>query len=167
MTADEVRKLLQLTPLGIEGGFFRETYRSRWQVPTEYLPEGTQGSRSIGTAIYYMITPETFSTLHRLPGTEVFHFYAGDPAVMLQLLPDGSSRTLTLGNDLANGQEPQVVVRGNVWQGCRLAPWGKWALMGTTMSPGFDYADYETGAREELTAQYPAFAELIRQYTLK
>ena len=165
MTAEEVKELLQLTPLELEGGFFRETYRSRWQVWAEYLPEGTHGSRSIGTAIYYMITPESFSTLHRLPGTEVFHFYMGDPVVMLQLHPDGASRTVTLGTDLASGQEPQVVVRGNVWQGCRLAPGGKLALLGTTMSPGFDYADYVTGDRDELIAQYPEVAEMIRKYT--
>src|ERR1700733_2012061 len=165
MTADEVKQLLQLTPLEIEGGFFRETYRSHWRVTAEYLPDGTNGSRSIGTAIYYMITPETFSTLHRLPGTEVFHFYLGDPAVMLQLLPDGTSRTVTLGSDLMQGHQPQVVVRGHVWQGCRLAPDGKWALMGTTMSPGFDYADYEIADREALCAQYAEAVQLIRQYT--
>src|SRR6202451_4718677 len=154
MTADEVKRLLRLEALPVEGGFFRETYRARWTVSSEYLPEGTRGSRSIGTAIYYLITPETFSALHRLPGTEVFHFYLGDPAVMLQLLPDGTSRTVTLGSDLMQGHQPQVVVRGHVWQGCRLAPDGKWALMGTTMSPGFDYADYEIGDREPLCAQY-------------
>ena len=165
MTAEEVKQLLRLTPLELEGGFFRETYRSRWQVASEYLPEGTHGSRSIGTAIYYMITPESFSTLHRLPGTEVFHFYMGDPVVMLQLHPDGLSRTVTLGTELAHGHEPQVVVRGNVWQGCRLAADGRWALLGTTMSPGFDYADYATGVREELMAQYPDVAEMIRAYT--
>jgi predicted cupin superfamily sugar epimerase len=165
MTAEEVKQLLQLTPLELEGGFFREIYRSRWQVASEYLPEGTRSSRSIGTAIYYMVTPESFSTLHRLPGTEVFHFYLGDPVVMLQLHPDGKSGTVTIGTDLANGQSPQVVVRGNVWQGCRLAADGRWALMGTTMSPGFDYADYVTGVRDELIAQYPKVAELIREYT--
>ena len=165
MTADDVKRLLQLTPLELEGGYFRETYRSQWQVPTEYLPEGTRGPRSIGTSIYYMITPESFSTLHRLPGTEVFHFYLGDPVVMLQLHPDGESKAVTLGHDLAARHQPQVVVRGRVWQGCRLAGEGKWALMGTTMSPGFDYADYETGVRDELIAQYPGVEELIRQYT--
>jgi uncharacterized protein len=165
MTAEQVIKLLQLTPLELEGGFFRETYRSRWQVSAEYLPEGIRGPRSIGTAIYYLITPQTFSTLHRLPGTEVFHFYCGDPVVMLQLHPNGMSRTVTLGADLANGQEPQVVVRGRVWQGCRVAPGGEWALMGTTMSPGFDYADFETGMQDELIAQYPDVAEMIRRYT--
>ena len=165
MTADEVKQILQLEPLRVEGGFFRETYRSRWNVAEEYLPEGTRGSRSIGTAIYFMLTPDTFSALHRMPGTEVFHFYLGDPVVMLQLLRDGTSQTITLGNDLANGQRPQVVVRGHVWQGSRLAPGGTWALMGTTMSPGFDYKDFELGQREQLTAQYPSVAEIIKQYT--
>jgi hypothetical protein len=165
MTADEVKQLLQLTPLELEGGFFRETYRSRWQVSAEYLPEGVRGSRSIGTAIYYMITPESFSTLHRLPGTEIFHFYAGDPVVMLQLHPDGKSGTVVLGSDLAAGHQPQAVVRGHIWQGCRLAPGGQWALLGTTMSPGFDYADFETGVRQELIAQYSDAADAIRQYT--
>lgn len=165
MTADEVIRYLQLQPHPAEGGFFRETYRSRWSVSSEYLPEGFHGSRSIGTAIYYMITPEAFSVLHRLPGSEVFHFYLGDPVVMLQLLADGASRTVTLGTDLANGQQPQVVVRGQVWQGSRLAPGGKWALLGTTMSPGFDFNDYEHGDREGLIAQYPSAAERIREYT--
>jgi hypothetical protein len=165
MTADDVKRLLQLTPLELEGGFFRETYRSRWQIAGDHLPEGIRGRRSIGTAIYYMVTPESFSTLHRLPGTEVFHFYLGDPVVMLQLHPEGKTQTVTLGQDLAAGHQPQVVVRGSVWQGCRLASGGRWALLGTTMSPGFDYADYETGVPDELIAQFPNVAEAIRLYT--
>lgn len=165
MTADEVKQLLQLVPLSIEGGFFRETYRSRWNVSAEYLPDGFRGSRSIGTAIYYMITPDTYSPLHRLPGTEVFHFYLGDPVLMLQLCPDGTSHTVMLGPDILNGQQPQVVVRGHVWQGCRLTEGGRWALMGTTMSPGFDYADYENANREQLSTQYPGAAGLIKDYT--
>jgi uncharacterized protein len=165
MTAEDVIRLLQLTPLELEGGYFRETYRSRWMISSEYLPEGVKGQRSIGTAIYYMVTPESFSTLHRLPGTEVFHFYLGNPVVMLQLHPDGETLSVTLGQDIAAGQQPQVVVRGGIWQGLRLAEGGQWALLGTTMSPGFDYADYETGVREELVAQYPEMAEKIREYT--
>jgi len=165
MTADEVKQLLQLEPLAVEGGFFRETYRSRSTVPAELLSERMRGPRPMATAIYYMLTPETFSALHRLPGTEIFHFYLGDPVVMLQLLPDGTSQTIMLGPDLASGQRPQVVVQGGVWQGSRLAPGGKWALMGTTMSPGFDYADFELGDREQLMAQYPGAAETIRRFT--
>jgi hypothetical protein len=165
MTAEEVRQLLQLEPLTFEGGFFRETYRSRWMIPADRVPEGIQGARSIGTAIYYLLTPETFSPLHRLPGSEIFHFYLGDPVVQLQLLPDGTAQTITMGTDLFAGQQPQVVVRGGIWQGCRLAEGGTFALLGTTMSPGFDYADYEQGERETLIAQYPGAAEHIRRYT--
>ncbi|HTV66742.1 MAG TPA: cupin domain-containing protein [Bryocella sp.] len=165
MTADEIIQALQLKPMPVEGGFFRETYRSRRQVSAEYLADDFSGARSMATAIYYLITPEAFSALHRLPGTEVFHFYAGDPVVMLQLLPDGTSRTLTLGSDLAQRQQPQVVVRGHVWQGCKLAPGGRWALMGTTMAPGFDAADYQHGNQDQLIAQYPGAAERIREYT--
>ena len=165
MTPDDIRQLLRLEPLRVEGGFFRETYRSRWMVSEEYLPEGMRGSRSIGTAIYFLLTPDTFSALHRMPGTEIFHFYLGDPVIMLQLHADGSWQTITLGSDLGAGQRPQVVVRGHAWQGSRLAPGGSWALMGTTMSPGFDYKDFELGVREQLIAQYPDLAEMIRQYT--
>ena len=165
MTADEVKAMLQLAPLEMEGGFFRETYRSRWTIPAEQLPQGIEGTRSLGTAIYYMVTPDSFSTLHRLPGTEVFHFYLGDPVEMLQLHRDGKTEIVALGHDLAAGQHPQVVVRGGVWQGCKLRSGGAWALLGTTMSPGFDHADYEAGRRDELVAQYPGTREMIRAYT--
>jgi len=165
MTAEEVKQILQLEPLRMEGGFFRETYRSRWMISPDYLPEGMVGMHSIGTAIYFMITPESFSRLHRVPGSEIFHFYMGDPVQMLQLLPDGTHQILTIGTDLSSGARPQVIVRGNVWMGCKVAPGGKFALMGTTMSPGFAQSDYEGGIREELTAQYPAAADLIREFT--
>jgi predicted cupin superfamily sugar epimerase len=165
MTAEEVKQILQLEPLRMEGGFFRETYRSRWMISPDYLPEGMRGMHSIGTAIYFMITPESFSRLHRVPGSEIFHFYMGDPIQMLQLLPDGSHQVLTIGTDLASGARPQVIVRGHVWMGCKLAPGGKLALMGTTMSPGFAQSDYEGGNRADLSAQYPAAADLIREFT--
>jgi predicted cupin superfamily sugar epimerase len=164
MTADDVKRLLQLTPLEVEGGFFRETYRSRWQVSAEFLP-GRSGQRAIGTAIYYLITPESFSSLHKLPGTEIFHFYLGDAVEMLQLHGESQPTVVTLGQNIAAGELVQVIVRGGVWQGMRLAKGGQWALLGTTMSPGFDYADYETGDREKLIARYPAAAEWITRYT--
>jgi predicted cupin superfamily sugar epimerase len=82
---------------------------------------------------------------------------------MLQLFPDGTGRTVTLGPDVLAGQHPQLVVPRGVWQGSLLEPGGDFALLGATVAPGFDYADYEAGDREQLTAQYPAFAELIRR----
>ena len=159
MTADEVIEHLKLQAHPVEGGFFRETYRS-----AETL-QRTGDTRSISTAIYYLLTPKTVSALHLLPGDEVFHFYAGDPVRMLQLWPDGSTRTLILGTDLKAGQVPQLVVPGGVWQGSVLLDGGSWALLGATMAPGFDYADYASGDRAELTARYPEVVEMIERLT--
>ncbi|HJZ92718.1 MAG TPA: cupin domain-containing protein, partial [Gemmataceae bacterium] len=88
-----------------------------------------------------------------------------DPVRMLQLWPDGSTWTLTLGTDLMSGQVPQLVVPGGVWQGSVLIDGGRFALLGATMAPGFDYADYTAGDRRDLTAKYPAVAELIARLT--
>ena len=84
---------------------------------------------------------------------------------MLQLHPDGSHRVVVLGTDLDAGQRPQIVVPRDVWQGARLRPGGRLALLGTTVAPGFDYADYETGARAALLASHPAARDLLRALT--
>jgi predicted cupin superfamily sugar epimerase len=112
-----------------------------------------------------LLTPDTFSAMHRLPGDEMFHFYLGDPVEMLQLKPDGSVETLLLGQDITSGMRLQHVVPGNVWQGSRLVPGGAYALLGTTMSPGFEYEDYETGNRAQLSQQFPDFAAKIAALT--
>ncbi len=162
MTAQEIIEYLQLQPHPVEGGFFRETYRSATALPASVLP--THGAtRSVSTAIYYLLTPATVSALHCLPGDEVFHFYLGDPVEMLQLWPDGSHRVLHLGTDFAAGQVPQLVVPGGVWQGSRLRPGGSFALLGATMAPGFDYADYADGHHVDLATRYPAMAQMIAE----
>jgi predicted cupin superfamily sugar epimerase len=103
--------------------------------------------------------------MHRLASDEIFHFYLGDPVEMLQLYPDGRSALFTLGQDLAAGQQVQLVVPAGVWQGTRLVGQGKLALLGCTVSPGFDYADYESGSYADLSASWPAHTELISQLT--
>lgn len=162
MTASEIIARLQLQPHPVEGGFFRETYRSTTTIPASVLP-AYPAARSTSTAIYYLLTPTTVSAMHCLPGDEVFHFYMGDPVEMLQLWPDGSHRVLNLGTDLAAGQVPQLVVPGGVWQGSRLRAGGSFALLGATMAPGFDYADYADGHGTDLAARYPAVAALITE----
>jgi len=162
-TADELIRLLQLKPHPREGGFFRETYRAAETITAAALPERYGGARSHGTAIYYLLAPATFSALHRLASDEVFHFYAGDPVRMLQLLPDGQGRAIVLGPDVTRGQQPQVLVPRGVWQGSVLELGGAYALLGCTVAPGFDYEDYESGRRDELLAAYPEFADLIRR----
>lgn len=165
-SADELIRLLNLQPHPKEGGFFRETYRAAEQVDASALPARYAGPRSHATAIYYLLTPRTFSALHRLASDEVFHFYLGDPVRMLQLHPDGSGQIVTLGPDVTAGQQPQVVVPRGTWQGSHLAEGGRFALLGCTVAPGFEYQDYEHGERGPLLGQYPAYAELIRQLTV-
>src|SRR5688500_1759058 len=164
MTADDVIRLLQLQAHPVEGGFFRETYRAAGTLPKSSLPLHS-GVRSVSTAIYYLLKPGHVSELHVLPGEEVFHFYLGAPVRMLQLWPDGSGREVVLGNDLAAGQVPQLVVPGGVWQGTRLVGTDGFALLGCTVAPGFDYADYRGATRTELTAKWPAFAVEIARLT--
>ncbi len=86
---------------------------------------------------------------------------------MLQLRPDGTSRVLTIGTKIDEGMEPQVVVPGGTWQGSRLVRGGSFALLGATMAPGFDYADYEHGDRQLLTRDHPAQADLIAALTIR
>jgi predicted cupin superfamily sugar epimerase len=107
----------------------------------------------------------TFSEMHVLDSDEIFHFYLGDPVEMLQLHPDGGSAVLTLGPDLAAGQNVQLVVPAGVWQGTRLIGDGKMALLGCTVTPGFDFADYRNGTADELIATWPHEAERIRKLT--
>jgi predicted cupin superfamily sugar epimerase len=163
MNAQEVIQLLGLAPLPREGGFFRETYRSSEVLEPAVLPPPYASARAISTSIYYFLTPPTRSRIHRLPTEEIFHFYAGDPVEMLALMPDGRGHRWIIGNDLGRGQSPQVVVPRGTWQGCRLVNGGEWALLGTTMAPGFDFADYDPGDREELIRDYPGEADLIRE----
>jgi predicted cupin superfamily sugar epimerase len=160
LSAEDIRRLLRLEPLPLEGGYFRETYRSRLRVRS-----ASGAERDASTAIYYLLTPGEFSAIHRLPGDEVFHFYLGDPVDMLQLWPDGSVRRIVIGNDIANGAEPQVIAPGGVWQGCRMRDGGRVALMGTTVAPGFDVADFELGDRASLLASHPAARDAILALT--
>jgi uncharacterized protein len=157
--SDEIKRLLNLEPLPIEGGFFRRTYTSPGTVE---LPRGV---RLHGSAIYYLIEPGTFSEMHMIESDEMFHFYLGDPVEMLQLHHDGSSAVLTLGPDLKNGQQVQLVIPAGVWQGTRLIGEGKVALLGCTVTPGFDYADYHSGSYQELATRWPAEVGRIRALT--
>ena len=146
MNVEELIAKLGLSPLQMEGGYFAETYRS---------------ADGFSTAIYYVLTPDTFSAMHRLASDEVFHFYSGDPVEMLRLFPDGSHEIVMIGSGILAGQRPQLVVPKGVWQGCRLVPGGEYALMGTTVAPAFRCEDYEHGDPDSLITEYPDCAELI------
>jgi predicted cupin superfamily sugar epimerase len=165
MNAERLIEELGLVALPNEGGFYRETYRSSELMAESALPTRYTKDKNISTAIYYLLTPETFSALHRVPTDELYHFYLGDPVTMLHLLPDGTHSIVTLGNDVLNGQNVQCLVPKFVWQGSVLVEGGCFALLGTTMAPAFDFSDFVLGDRQSLISRYPACEDLIMRLT--
>ena len=165
MTADQIIKLYNMKPLPEEGGFYVEIYRSEEKIPNSALPARYSGDRNHGTSILYLITRSSFSRLHKVKSDEVFHFYLGDAVIMLQLLADGSSRVIELGHDIAMGQKSQVIVPHGVWQGCLLKDEGEFALMGCSVTPGFEFEDYKSADRDSLLARYKDQREMIIKLT--
>ena len=150
-------RLFDLQPLPVEGGQFRQTWRG---------PVNADGKPS-GTCIYVLYThdPDSFSAMHRLPTDEIWHFYLGDPLLLLLLFPNGASRRVTLGQDVQAGQHVQFTVPAGTWMGSRVLPGGEYGLAGCTMAVGFTNDDYQGGVRDALIAQYPNEGEYITQLT--
>ncbi len=162
---ESIIKKLDLKPLPDEGGYFCETYRSKIYAPIQINDDKKEISRNLGTAIYYLITPDSFSALHKVKSDEIFHFYVGDPVEMLQIFEDGKIKKIIMGSDFINNQEPQVLAPANIWQGTRLCEGGKWALLGTTVTPGFEFIDFELGNRNNLLNQFPNLKNEIIKFT--
>lgn len=162
--ADLVRKLhLQPHP---EGGYFLETYRAAESIGADALPRRFSGARSISTAIYYLLEAGQCSRLHRIRSDEVWHFHAGDPLDIVEIDAAGSLKTTRLGGDLLY----QHVVPAGVWFGATPAPGGRFAphgfaLVGCTVAPGFDFADFELADQAKLLAEYPRHQDWIRRLT--
>ena len=161
MNYKDVINQLNLTPLPEEGGYFRETYRSEKTVISSL------GNRKESTAIYYLISPESFSGLHWVDQEEIFHFYAGNPVEMFQIDKDGNGKKIIIGNDIFNSQQPQVIVPGATWQGTRLlsSSTDAWALLGCTVAPGFEIENFHIEDRARLIRKYPHLGEDIKRFT--
>jgi uncharacterized protein len=159
MNVKQILELLSLEPLPKEGGFFRETYRS------EDSYSAGANKKALSTAIYYMLAEGQVSKIHRLKSDEIWHFYFGDPVEIFLLFSDGHVEMKVLGTRLDNNEIPQLFIPKDVWQGARLKEKGKFALMGTTVSPAFEEGDFEPGIREKLLALYPKTTEIITSLT--
>lgn len=145
-----------------EGGYYRETYRSALEVQSG---PPFDGPRAWCTGIYFLLTGAAFSALHRIRSDEMWHFYDGDPLQVHMIAPDGTYRMVSIGRDFAAGEVPQFVVPAGHWFGATVVPPEGHALVGCTVSPGFDFADFELAQRAELVAQYPAHEAIITRLT--
>ena len=165
-SAKEVIHKLGLSPLPFEGGYFRQTFKNQDPgIPAKAFGIDAKSDRKSSSAIYYLITPESFSALHRVKSDEMFHFYCGDPVEMVQIGTAGALSRVTMGSDIFQNQCPQVMVSRYTWQALRLVTGGDWALLGTTVSPGYEDEDFELGKRTDLVATYPLFKDIIKEFT--
>lgn len=152
---DAIIKHLGLVPHP-EGGYFRQTWRAAQTVDVP------QGQRHAGTAIYYLLTRDSFAAWHRVrPSDEVWHLYDGGPVRMYLIDPGGALQTPMLGRDLAHGYAPQIVVPAGVWQAAECE--GEYALCGCTVAPGFDFADWDMPSTGELVRLHPQHEPLLRR----
>ena len=135
-----------------EGGYFRETYRS----PAKLV--GTE--RSVSTAIYYLLPEGQRSSLHRIDADELWHFYRGDPLLIVELQPGGPAKLTRL-----SAEHPQHLVPAGTWFGSMPASGSAYCFVGCTVSPGFEFAHFELGSRDALIAEFPHAKELITRLT--
>ena len=161
--ADVFVQALQLIPHP-EGGFYRESYRAPGTIDQSCLSEH-RGSRSYCTAVYYLLRSGEFSALHRLRSDEVWHFYTGASLTLHVIDPVGEYSRIVLGEDAAGGQVFQAVVKAGCWFGATVDDPQSCALVGCTVSPGFDFRDFELGDRQELVSRFPQHRSIIVELT--
>jgi predicted cupin superfamily sugar epimerase len=155
---------LQLTR-HVEGGAFREVYRSELVIPRKSLPLFFQGDRAASTHIYFLLAEGQFSAFHRIAADEHWHFYFGDPLIVYEINHNGQLLTHRLGNDPFREESLHTVIKAGSWFASAPAEGSEYALVGCTVAPGFDFADFELADRETLAGQYPEHAALIKRLT--
>ena len=148
-----------------EGGYFAEVYRSGEMLPAAALPERYGQDRNIATAIYFLLTSDQISRFHRLKSDETWHFYTGSPMTIHLLDPNQGYSKLLLGPDFDSGYRFQQTVPRNVWFGATVDQPASFTLVGCTVAPGFDFADFEMGTNEDLKAAFPGYTEVIDRLT--
>ncbi len=163
MNAPELVRHFGMSPHP-EGGFYRETYRSAGSIPAEALPSGFSGARSYSTAILFLLRQGDVSRLHRIRQDELWHFYLGDPLRLVMISPEGRPEEVVLGQDVTRGQHLQWAVPAGYWVGAAPVPGSAFSLVGCTVAPGFDFADFELGEREALLRLFPDARELVERF---
>jgi predicted cupin superfamily sugar epimerase len=148
-----------------EGGYFRETYRSKGEVNTDSLPADYKGKRNYSTCIYFLLTSDNFSALHRIKQDEIWHFYDGSPILLHVITPEGEHSEIVIGNDLSKGEIPQYVVPGGCWFAAEVINKNSYSLTGCTVSPGFSFEDFELKSKAELINMFPHQKEVISKLT--
>ncbi|MCK8522078.1 cupin domain-containing protein [Aquimarina sp. D1M17] len=160
----EIVEKLALTPHP-EGGFYKETYRSKETISQEELYPNFEGSRNYSTGIYFLLTSDNFSAFHRIKQDEMWHFYMGSPLFVHVIYQDGTYKRYTLGTDFYNMQMPQLVVPAGCWFASSVKHNEAYSLVGCTVAPGFDFDDFELAERNKLISEFPEHKTVITELT--
>ena len=160
----ELINTLELIPHP-EGGYYKETYRSEGSISKDALPKEYSGDRSYSTGIYFMLTADTFSAFYKINKDEIWHFYDGSPIELHMITEDGDYSCVHIGRDIENGEHLQYVVPGGVWFASRVKDNAEYSLLGCTVSPGFDFADFILPNTTEMTVLFPRHVEIIGELT--
>jgi uncharacterized protein len=147
-----------------EGGWFKETYRSNETISSKHLPHRFGGDRSFCTGIYFLLKGNEFSSFHRIKSDEMWHFYYGGPLNVYVITESGESEIIHLGNNVEAGEVFQAVVKAGCWFASHPVDENSFSLVGCTVAPGFDFADFELAKGEELIKQFPQHATLIKRF---
>jgi predicted cupin superfamily sugar epimerase len=148
-----------------EGGWYSEVYRSDEILHISSLPGRYKSPHCYSTSIYFMLENADFSAFHRISSDETWHFYLGSPVIIYCIFPDGSTTQIVIGNNLAQGQNPQYTIRRNCWFAAKNREDASFSLVGCTVAPGFEFTDFVLGQRQNLTDLYPQHAILISELT--
>jgi predicted cupin superfamily sugar epimerase len=149
----------------VEGGAFKEIYRSPVIIDKGSLPHSFSSPKSISTSIYFLLESHQCSLFHRIKSDEIWHFYTGDALLIHEIFPSGQLRTHRLGANPDNNESFQTVIQAGNWFASHVAPGGSYTLAGCTVSPGFDFEDFAIADRNDLIQQYPEHAALIHSLT--
>lgn len=149
----------------VEGGAFKEIYRSQMVLPQTVLTDVHTGNRNASTSIYFLLEYGEFSALHKIASDELWHHYDGSVLCIYEIQPDGKLIRHLLGKDIDKGEYPQILIPAGSWFGSRVEEPGGYTLCGCTVAPGFDFADFELANKDELTALYPHHKELVEALT--
>ena len=144
-----------------EGGWYTQTYKSNEQISADALPERFGANRSFSTAIYFLLEKGNFSAFHRIKSDECWHFYAGDPLLIYIIEQNGELKVISIGNDFKKDQSFQYVVPANCWFASRPASGSEYCFVGCTVSPGFEFEDFELADVTELSLIYPQHKPII------
>ncbi len=172
---------LNLIRLVDEGGYYRETYRSNQSIHISScdevikddvyhyskLEENSSDIRAVSTLIYYLLDSDQFSAFHKVRFDEIWHFYKGSSVSLYVLTDSEKLLNIQIGNDMDKNENFQCIIRGNTWFGAEINNKSLYSLIGCSVSPGFDFKDFELGERDKLKKIYPQHEYMIDRLTRK